>query len=229
MSALAALARGVVRAILIAFALALVFWILLLALYRVVDPPLTPLMLLRLPEAGALDHRSVPLDRISPELIRAVIAAEDNRFCTHGGIDWSAVKDAVEEYERKGRLRGASTITMQTARNLFLWPGGGFVRKAIEVPMSYAIELAWPKRRILEVYLNIIEWGDGIYGAETASRRYFGIGAARLNRQQASLLAAVLPNPREWSAAAPGPYVAQRAATIRDRMDDQTTACVHSR
>ena len=229
MSALAALARGVVRAVVIAVALAVVLWMLLLALYRVVDPPLTPLMLLRLPEAGAIDHRSVPLDRISPELIRAVIAAEDNRFCIHGGIDWSAVKDAVGEYERRGRLRGASTITMQTARNLFLWPGGGFVRKAIEVPMSYAIELAWSKRRILEVYLNIIEWGDGIYGVETASRRYFAVGAARLNRHQASLLAAVLPNPREWSAVAPGPYVVQRAAIIRERMDDQTTSCIRSR
>jgi monofunctional biosynthetic peptidoglycan transglycosylase len=229
MAALAALARGLVRAIAIAFALAFVLWILLLALYRAVDPPLTPLMLLRLPEAGTIDHRSVPLSRISPELVRAVIAAEDNRFCFHGGIDWSAVKDAVEEYERRGRLRGASTITMQTARNLFLWPGGGFARKAIEVPMSYAIELAWPKRRILEVYLNIIEWDEGVYGAEAAARRNFGVGAARLNRHQASLLAAVLPNPREWSASAPGSYVAQRAATIRDRMDEQTISCIRAR
>lgn len=218
MSALAALARGVVRAIWITFALALVFWVLLLALYRVVDPPLTPLMLIRLPEAGTLDHRSVPLDRISPELIRAVIAAEDNRFCIHGGIDWSAVKDAVEEYERRGRLRGASTITMQTARNLFLWPGGGFVRKAVEVPMSYAIELAWPKRRILEVYLNIIEWGDGVFGAEAAARYHFGIPAAALGPEQAAWLAAILPSPRSYARGRITPYLAGRVATILARM-----------
>lgn len=225
MAVLRAFVRFVVRLVSLALGLILLAWIGLLALYRFVDPPLTPLMLIRLPEVGTIDHRSVPLGRMSSELIRAVIAAEDNRFCLHGGVDWSAVKDAVEEYERRGRLRGASTITMQTARNLFLWPGGGFIRKAVEVPIAYSLELAWPKRRIIEVYLNIIEWDEGVYGAEAAARRAFGIAAARLNRHQAALLAAVLPNPREWSAESPGPYVVQRAAIIRDRMDDQMTSC----
>ena len=194
-------------------------WAFLILLYRFVDPPLTPLMLLRLPESGRIDHDSVPLSKISPDLVRAAIAAEDNRFCVHRGIDWSAVEDAVQEYEADGRLRGASTITMQTARNLFLWPGGGFVRKGLEAPLALALDALWPKRRIMEVYLNIIEWGDGIYGAEAAARHHFGVSAHQLTRQQAALLAAVLPNPRKWSAGKPGPYVAGRAPRIAERID----------
>jgi monofunctional biosynthetic peptidoglycan transglycosylase len=215
--------RGAPRAVtrlLARVTLALVIgWAALILLYRFVDPPLTPLMLLRLPESGRIAHDSVPLSRISPELARAVIAAEDNRFCVHHGIDWEAVGDAVEEYEADGKLRGASTITMQTARNLFLWPGGGFVRKGLEAPLALSIDALWPKRRIMEVYLNIIEWGDGIYGAEAASRHYFNVGARQLSRQQAALLAAVLPNPRKWSAGKPGPYVASRASRIAARID----------
>lgn len=194
-------------------------WAFLILLYRFVDPPLTPLMLLRLPESGRIDHESVPLSRISPDLVRAAIAAEDNRFCAHRGIDWNAVEDAVQEYEADGKLRGASTITMQTARNLFLWPGGGFVRKGLEAPLALAIDALWPKRRIMQVYLNIIEWGDGIYGAEAAARHHFGVSARQLSRQQAALLAAVLPNPRKWSAGKPGPYVAGRAPRIAARID----------
>lgn len=215
--------RGVLRAVTrlaARLAVALVVgWAALILLYRFVDPPLTPLMLLRLPESGRIVHDSVPLSQISPELVRAVIAAEDNRFCVHHGIDWGAVGDAVQEYESDGKLRGASTITMQTARNLFLWPGGGFVRKGLEAPLALTIDALWPKRRIMAVYLNIIEWGGGIYGAEAASRHYFNIGARQLSRQQAALLAAVLPNPRKWSAAKPGPYVASRAPRIAERID----------
>lgn len=194
-------------------------WLVLILLYRWADPPLTPLMLLRLPETGRIAHDSVPLSRISPELVRAVIAAEDNRFCLHRGIDWDAVNDAMEEYQEDGKLRGASTVTMQTARNLFLWPGGGFVRKALEAPLALAIDALWPKRRIMEVYLNIIEWGDGIYGAEAAARRYFGVHARQLSRHQAALLAAILPSPRRWSATKPGSYVAGRASRIAARID----------
>jgi len=194
-------------------------WIFLIFLYRFVDPPLTPLMLLRLPESGRIEHDSVPLSKISPDLARAVIAAEDNRFCVHHGIDWSAVEDAVQEYEADGKLRGASTITMQTARNLFLWPGGGFIRKGLEAPLALAIDALWPKRRVMEVYLNIIEWGSGIYGAEAAARHHFGVSAKQLTRQQAALLASVLPNPRKWSAGKPGPYVAGRAPRIAERID----------
>ncbi len=190
----------------------------LIVLYRWVDPPVTPLMLIRLPAEGRIDRHIVPLSAISPELWHAVIASEDNRFCRHHGIDWGAVNDAVNEYDEQGRLRGASTITMQVARNLFLWPGRGFVRKGIEAGIALTIDALWPKRRVLEVYLNVIEWGDGIYGAETASRAYFRVPAARLSRHEAALMAAVLPNPRRWSPAWPTEYIAGRADAIAGRI-----------
>jgi monofunctional glycosyltransferase len=190
----------------------------LILLYRWIDPPVTPLMLLRYPTAGRIDRLRKPLHAISRELQYAVIASEDNRFCRHHGVDWSAVNDAMEEYDSQGRLRGASTITMQLARNLFLWPGGGFFRKGIEVILALTIDALVPKRRILELYLNVVEWGDGIYGAEAASRRYFGTSAARLSRHDAALLAAVLPNPRRWTPARPSNYIAERAAVIDERV-----------
>lgn len=212
-------AGRILRLVLRVLAGLLLFWLALIMLGRWVTPPLTPLMLLRLPEAGRIDHHTVPLGAISRELQYAVIASEDNRFCLHHGVDWGAVSEAVGEYESEGRLRGASTITMQTARNLFLWPGGGFVRKGIEVALAYVIDALWPKRRIMEVYLNVIEWGDGIYGAEAAAEASFGKSAARLSRHEAALMAAVLPNPRRWSPAHPTPYIAERAAIIAARID----------
>jgi monofunctional glycosyltransferase len=190
----------------------------LIVLYRWVDPWVTPLMLLRLPEEGRIDRHDVALRAISPELEHAVIASEDNRFCRHHGIDLGAVGGAVEEYDAEGRLRGASTIDMQVARNLFLWPGGGFLRKGIEAGVALTIDTLWPKRRILAVYLNVIEWGDGIYGAEAASRAYFHAPASHLSRYRAALLAAVLPNPRRWSPAHPTQYIAARVATIAARI-----------
>jgi len=190
----------------------------LILLYRWIDPPVTPLMLLRYPEAGRIDRVPVPLHAISRQLQYAVIASEDNRFCRHHGVDWGAVNDAVEEYDQEGRLRGASTITMQVARNLFLWPGGGFFRKGIEVALALTIDALLPKRRILELYLNVAEWGDGIYGAEAASRAHFRTAAARLSRRDAALLAAVLPNPRRWTPARPSNYIAGRASAIAARI-----------
>lgn len=195
-----------------------VLWFGLILLYRWVDPPLTTLMLLRLPEVGSIDRHTVPLADISRELQRAVIASEDNRFCFHHGIDWQQVSDAVGEYEAGKRLRGASTVTMQTARNLFLWPGGGLLRKGIEAVLALIIDALWPKRRILEVYLNIIEWGDGIYGAEAASHHFFHTSARTLSRREAALLTAVLPNPRHWSPLRPSPYVAERADVFAGRI-----------
>jgi len=192
-------------------------WLVLLVGYRWIDPPITPLMLLRLPEEGRIRHQPVELEAIAPALVAAVIAAEDSRFCSHRGIDWAAVDEALADYEKGGRLHGASTITMQTARNLFLWPGGGYGRKVIEAGLALALDFGWPKRRIIEVYLGIAEWGPGLYGAEAAARAHFGKSARALSRREAARLAAVLPSPRRWSAVKPGPYVQKRAATIAAR------------
>jgi monofunctional biosynthetic peptidoglycan transglycosylase len=192
--------------------------------YRVVDPPLTPLMLLRLVEAAAagrplgIAKRWVDLEEVSPALLRAVLAAEDARFLTHRGIDLEAVRCAAAHNARHhGRhLRGAGTITMQCARNVFLWPGRSWVRKALEV--TSPVSSSSPgKRRILEVYLNVIEWGAGTYGVEAAAERYFGVPAVRLDGRQAALLAAALPDPRRSNPAAPSAYLATRAALIAAR------------
>lgn len=197
----------------------LAFWGGGLLLFRFVDPPATPLMVIRSIERGALVRQdSVALPTIAPTLTQAVIAAEDSRFCMHRGIDLGAVQEALEDYEETGRLRGASTITMQVARNLFLWPGGGFVRKAIEAPLALALDALWPKRRIMEVYLNIAEMGDGLFGAEAAARAHFNKPAARLSSAEAARLAAVLPSPIRWNAARPTAYIERRTAIIQARM-----------
>jgi len=189
-----------------------------LLLYRFVPPPITPLMVIRLIEGEGLKRDWTGLEAISPQLRAAVIAAEDNRFCEHHGFDVDSIRDALEEWTEGGRARGASTISMQTSKNLFLWPGRDWVRKGLEAYVTAWLEALWPKERILEVYLNIAEWGPGIYGAEAAAQRYFRVPAARLGRQQAARLAAVLPNPREWSPARPTDYIRQRAAVLERRM-----------
>ena len=194
-------------------------------LLRFVAPPVTPLMLLRLAE-GALhgswvgvDQRWVALDSVNPALLRSVIAAEDARFFTHHGVDFAELDRARDYNERQHgrRVRGASTITMQCARSTFLWTDRTYLRKSLEIYFTGLLELLWGKRRILEVYVNVIEWGDGVYGIEAASQRSFGVPAARLSPTQASLLAAVLPSPRRWSASAPSTYVRTRAARIVPR------------
>ncbi len=192
---------------------------LLLVLYRFVPVPLTPLMVIRLVEGEGLSKSWVPLDEIAPVLPQAVIAAEDNLFCQHWGFDWPALKGELEAYISGARSRGASTITMQTAKNLFLWPGRSVARKALEAWLTPQIELLWPKRRILEVYLNIVEFGPGIYGAQAAAEAHFGKRAAALSRREAALLAAVLPNPRASSAGRPSEYIDRRARTIATRID----------
>jgi len=199
--------------------------VLAVALLRFVDPPLTPLMLIRLGQ-GALHGEWVGIDRdwvdledVSPALLRSVITAEDARFFTHNGVDFAELERARDYNERQHgkRVRGASTITMQCARSTFLWTGRTYVRKGIEVYFTALLELLWGKRRILEVYVNVVEWGDGVYGVEAAAQRSFGVAAAKLSPQQAALLAAVLPSPRRWSAAAPSTYVRGRAARIAAR------------
>ncbi len=190
----------------------------LIVLFRVVPPPVTALMLIRSVEGASTQHRWVPLDHISPNLERAVIASEDEKFCTHHGFDWQAMDAAWRDYRAGRDAKGASTITMQTAKNLFLWPGRSVIRKGFEAYLTVIIEVLWDKHRIIETYLNIIEWGDGIYGAETASRTFFNKPATALTAQEAALLAAVLPNPRRWSPTQPTPYIVERAATIHARV-----------
>lgn len=194
--------------------------------YRFVPVPATPLMVIRSVEGHGWSRDWVPLDRISPHLVRAVIAAEDQRFCAHWGFDAVEMRRAVDDWREGGRLRGASTITQQTAKNLFLWPRSDWLRKVLEVYPTLLIEVLWPKRRTVEVYLNIVEFGPGLYGAEAASRALFGRGAAALTPVQASLLAAVLPNPLGRDAARPDAFLNARAARIRGFMSGVDTVCV---
>lgn len=163
-----------------------------LVLYRFVPVPST-LMLGRWLTFKPVERQWVPLEQISPNLIRAVIASEDQRFCSHAGVDWIELNSVLDDED--GPSRGASTLTMQTAKNVFLWPDRSYIRKGLEIPLAMLIELAWPKQRVIEVYLNVAEWGDGIFGAEAASQHYFRKPAARLTPTEAARLAGALPNP----------------------------------
>lgn len=199
--------------------------IILTIVFRYLPVPVTPLMLIRLAEGHPIHKTWQPLHRISPTLRQSVIAAEDNLFCVHDGFDWKAMNkafarwQAAQDAEAAGKvytkpIKGGSTISQQTAKNVFLIPNRSILRKAVEVPLTYLIEKLWPKQRILEVYLNIAEWGPGIYGAEAAARYHFKTSASKLTRQQAAQLAAILPLPLKWSARKPGPYVASRSRSI---------------
>ena len=159
-----------------------------------------------------------PMERISPRLAQAVIAAEDQRFFLHSGFDVEAMMKAWRHNKRGKRLRGGSTISQQLAKNLFLWSGRSYIRKGMEAYCTLWIELLWPKERILEVYLNVVEFGDQTYGAEAAALRFFGKPAARLTAREAALMAAVLPSPKRWRVDKPSNYVARRAARIQAQM-----------
>ncbi|MFZ5540249.1 MAG: monofunctional biosynthetic peptidoglycan transglycosylase [Pseudomonadota bacterium] len=162
-----------------------------------------------------LRHQWVPYARISNHLKRAVIAAEDARFTEHEGVDWDAIEKAYEENRRRGRrAKGGSTISQQLAKNLFLSSEKSYARKAQELAITYMIEFAWDKRRILEVYLNVVEWGDGVFGAEAAARHYFGTPAAQLGPEQAARLAAFLPNPKRYGRIRSGPFLDRRTDDI---------------
>jgi monofunctional biosynthetic peptidoglycan transglycosylase len=201
------------------------------AVYRFVPPPITWLMVQRMAEGRGFDRRWVPLHQISPQLVRSVIAAEDSRFCEHHGFDFNAIQKAMAHNEEKpGRIRGGSTISQQTAKNIFLWPHRDYVRKGLEAWFTVLIEGIWGKPRIMEVYLNSIEWGPGVYGAEAAAQHNFHESAARLSPAQAARLAAIVPKPLSWKAAKPGPYIQRRgghiaaaAGTVRR---DGLAACV---
>jgi monofunctional glycosyltransferase len=209
--------RRILRILLRVALVLLVVPVAFVGLYRFIDPPATPLMVIRTIEGQGWRHRPVPIGSVSPALLRSVLAAEDARFCGHWGFDLAEIRAAVGDWQGGDALRGASTISQQTARNLFLWPGGGFVRKALEVWPTLLIEALWPKRRILEVYLGIAEWGPGIYGIEAASHARFSKPSSRLTEREAALLAAVLPSPRTRDPSRATTGLQTRAGTIAVR------------
>ncbi|MDG3041538.1 monofunctional biosynthetic peptidoglycan transglycosylase [Roseicyclus marinus] len=182
------------------------------ALYAVVPVPTTFYMIGESRRLGGIERDWVPLERISVHLQRAAVAAEDANFCRHWGFDMDAIRDAIAE----GGQRGASTISQQTVKNAFLWHGRSWLRKALEATITPVMELFWSKSRVLEVYLNVAEFDEGVFGAEAAARHHFGVAAADLTPRQAALLAAVLPDPQGRDAGRPSPFVDRRAASIAD-------------
>jgi len=199
----------------------------LVILYRFVPVPITPLMVIRLVEQGLDPEKElrlvkdwVPIEDMSKHAPQAVVASEDQTFMKHFGFDFKSLKKAWESNKKSKRVRGASTITQQTAKNVFLWPSRSYVRKAFEAYFTVLIEIFWSKERILEVYLNVIEMGDGIYGIEAASQTFFNKPAAKLSKGQSALIAAVLPNPRRWSPARPSSYIKGRQGWIMRQMSN---------
>lgn len=177
------------------------------------EPPVSTLMLGRWLEGKPVQRDYVELAAIAPAVLAAVISSEDQRFCRHHGVDWDALHVVMSEADEDGPSRGASTITMQTAKNLFLWPSRSALRKGIEIVLALGLDQLWTKRHILEVYLNVAEWGDGIFGIEAGARRYFGKSAAELDAREAALLATALPNPFRRNPARPSAL--QRRLSLR--------------
>jgi monofunctional biosynthetic peptidoglycan transglycosylase len=222
---------GFVRAVFIAGLIVFVIGpVVMVVIYRFLPPPVTFLMVQRTIEGRGFERKWVPLDEISPNLVRAVIAGEDARFCEHFGFDVEAIEKAMAANQAGKKLRGGSTISQQTAKNVFLWPGRDWVRKGLETWFTALIEVGWGKRRIMEVYLNSIEWGPGVYGAEAAARKNFKVPAKSLTVAQSARLAAILPSPLKWKAAKPGTYVQKRSGRItrnaRAVRREGLTACV---
>jgi len=222
-----------VRGILLALVVVILIPYLLVPLYRVVDPVST-LMVWRWATGARVERRWVPPERIAPALRLAVIAAEDDRFCSHHGVDFNelnGVIGGIEDVNDLARARGGSTITQQTAKNLFLWQGHSFVRKALEFPLAFWLDFVLPKRRVLEIYLNIAEWGpNGEFGIEAAARRAFNKSARDLNAREAALLAASLPNPHRRDPHAPKPGLRRLAGLYQGRMarSPAIDACVRT-
>ena len=198
--------------------------VLTVAVYRWLPVPITPLMVIRCVqnihngETAAIHHKWVPLKQISPYLPVAVMASEDQNFMHHHGFDFNAIQDAAIERLEGKRSRGGSTISQQTAKNVFLWPQSSWLRKGFEVYFTVLIELMWPKERIMEVYLNSIEMGSNIYGAEAVAQRHFGCSARKLRRSDCALIAATLPNPLRFSSLAPSGYMRKRQKKIEQEM-----------
>lgn len=210
------------------YLLKILLWVLILflgssvfavVLYKYIPVEITPLMLIRYAEQEKeWQHEWVPIENISENMSLAVIASEDGRFMEHGGFDFEQIKLAAEEAKAGGRKRGASTISQQTAKNVFLWNGRSWVRKGLEAYFTLLIEWIWGKERIMEVYLNSIEMGEGIYGVEAVAQAHFSKSASKLSRSEAALIAATLPNPLKYSSKSPSPYMKKRQKQIKRLM-----------
>ncbi len=210
------LLRKALRIAIIAF----LGWVLLVAALGIFwrwVPPVSTLMLGRWLTGQPVERTFVDLDEVSPYMIAAVVNSEDARFCQHRGVDWGMLQQVIVDDD--GPSRGASTISMQTAKNLFLWPSRSYVRKGLELPVALYLDGIWPKRRMLEVYLNIAEWGEGIFGVEAAAQRYFRKKAQQLTLREAALLATALPNPRWRNPARPNQHHQALATNLADRME----------
>ncbi|MBN7814507.1 monofunctional biosynthetic peptidoglycan transglycosylase [Algoriphagus pacificus] len=207
-------------------------WFLILSVgltlvYRFVPVPVTPLMVIRLVEQMIDSEKKVrlskdwvPMSEISKNAPQAVYASEDQKFLDHNGFDFEAMQKAWEGNKKGKRIKGASTITQQTVKNVFLWPDRSYIRKGLEAYFTVLVEVLWPKERIMEVYLNVIEMGPGIYGIEAAAQNYYNKPAVKLNRSEAAMIAAVLPNPNRWNPKKPTPYILGRQAWILRQMNN---------
>lgn len=200
--------------------------ILVLGVAYTVAPPVSTLVLARWLTFQPVARAAVTLREVSPHLPLAIITSEDQRFCEHAGVDWTAIRQVVEDSDEDGPSRGASTLPMQAAKNLFLWPGRSYLRKGLELPIALWLDLVWSKRRMMEVYLSIAEWGEGVFGAEAAARQHFYKSARDLTRREAALLATALPNPRLRNAGRPTPRHRALADRLVRRMDAGLTACL---
>jgi monofunctional glycosyltransferase len=188
--------------------------VLALSILYMFVPPVSMLMLGRWATLESVTYKPVALKRVNPELVRMVIRAEDSNFCSHYGVDWSSLGQTIEDAATDGPTRGASTISMQVTKNLFLWQQPSYIRKAIEIPLAMILDLLWSKSRMMEVYLSIAEWGEGIYGVEAAAQAYFHKPASALTRAEAALLAAALPSPKRRHPKRPSDYYARYAGNL---------------
>ncbi|MEO9650113.1 MAG: monofunctional biosynthetic peptidoglycan transglycosylase [Roseobacter sp.] len=186
--------------------------LLLLIFGRFVAPLTTPYMFSESRQLGGVEYDWVDLENVAPVMVRSVVAAEDANFCTHWGFDMAAIRDAIED----GGTRGASTLSQQTVKNLYLWHGRNYTRKVLEALLTPVLEAVWPKQRIIEVYLNIAEFDRGVFGVKAAAQHYFGVGPSELSATQSARLAAILPNPKERSASKPSNFVRRRTQSIMD-------------
>ncbi|MEZ5878419.1 MAG: monofunctional biosynthetic peptidoglycan transglycosylase [Tepidamorphaceae bacterium] len=189
----------------------------IIPLYAFVDPPFSTLMLRDRLSGPGYERQWIDLDEVAPVMAQSVVVSEDSRFCAHNGVDWDAMQIAINQWKAGKEPRGASTIAMQTAKNLFLWPARSYVRKAIELPLAYYMDLVWSKRRMIEIYLNSVEWDAGVYGIQAASRHYFNRPASKLTPRQAALLATALPLPDTRNPARPSRYHARLARLVEQR------------